>query len=137
MSEWFKLLPLEIKEMPESEIIEPDREPGPHDQIVLDSEISLELKKLYTLAIKLQEEAEKAQLAARYCRDPQNKQRLEEQANEYFGKANCLGMIFWVSLRDETHLWGEQMSQVRKGWKVVRTDPPPFPLLPWKQFFGD
>jgi len=137
MSEWFKLLPLEIKEMPESEIIEPDREPGPHDQIVLDSEISLELKKLYTLAIKLQEEAEKAQLAARYCRDPQNKQRLEEQANEYFGKANCLGMIFWVSLRDETHLWGQQMSQVRKGWKVGRTDPPPFPLLPWKQFFGD
>jgi hypothetical protein len=106
MSEWFKLLPLEIKEMPESEIIEPDREPGPHDQIVLDSEISLELKKLYTLAIKLQEEAEKAQLAARYCRDPQNKQRLEEQANEYFGKANCLGMIFWVSLRDENSSLG-------------------------------
>ncbi len=137
MSEWYKLLPLEVREMPESEIIEPDREPGYHDHVVLEGEISLELKRLYTLAIKVQEEAEKAQLAARYCRDPQNKQRLEEQANEYFGKANCLGLIFWISLRDETHLWGQPMSQVCKGWKVVRTDPPPFPLLPWKQFFGD
>ncbi len=125
MSDWYKLLPLEVMEITESEIIEPDRGPDYHDHIVLEGESSLERK------------PGKAQLAARYCRDPQAQQRLEEKANEYFGKANCLGLIFWISLRDETHLWGQPVSQVRKGLKVVRTDPPPFPLLPWRQFFGD
>jgi hypothetical protein len=132
MPSWYKLLPMEIKDMPESDIIEPDVDVRPSEHVVIDMDISLELKKLYTLSVKFHEEAEKNQLAAKYCRDPQNKERLQVQANEYLFKAHCVSMIFWVSLREESHLWSQNMTDIRKGWKVVWEEPPSFPFFPLK-----
>lgn len=123
MSSWIKLLPLELSQIEEDEIIEPETEVKRSAERVV-GEMSIDLKRIYTRWRILFESADRAILEAKYSRKKEQQKELIARALELHEKAEAMEKIFWISIKDEFGLWGlidndENSVGVRKGFKVV------------------
>lgn len=128
MSEWLKLLPLELSEMSESEIIEPRHPTGKSDTLV--GEMSDMSKRLFTLAQSLDKAGNQCKLDAQYCPNKTERMELAAKTNEFLSKAETLRTLMWIGIKDEYGLWNAPIG-VRIGFKIVTTptdedDMPPF-----------
>ncbi len=128
MSEWFKLLPLELSEIPETELAEPRHPMQQNDRQVGD--MSLLAKKLFTLAMLLDKSGSQNKLDAQYCNDKTERERLMARASEYSSKAEALRTLMWIGIKDEFGLWNDSIG-VRVGFRIVispqnENDLPPF-----------
>ena len=114
MTTWLKLLPLELQEI--TDFMDPPQKLCEGDNIV--GVMSDDLKRLYTLWMLIDKEAEQAKLDYRFS----HKLEDEYRALEYTSKSQALRCIFWVCLDEEFNLWSKDISGIRKGWQVCWTD---------------
>lgn len=125
---WVKLIPLELKEFPDDKLVSLDFNSQPDDHEV--GVLPEELRKLYSMYVMTQQEAEKSALDYKYA-SPMNKEATEARCRELSYKANALGHIFWIAVHDEFNLWNRQYVGIRNNWKVVwyehdENEMPPF-----------
>jgi len=120
MTTWLRLLPLELDEVKEEELVEPR---SPMDS-AKDSEVgeaSMDLKKLYTLWMRAEKEMHQIMFKLRFeVDDPlvgleEAKSILRKLSDE----SDALKAIFWVSVKEEHNLWDKPSIGIRKGWKIV------------------
>lgn len=116
MSTWLKLLPLELDDISESDIIEPTYELEKNDHKV--GEMSDMSKRLFTLGQILEKDANQYHLDFQYCNVKEQKVELEAKSYEYIAKAGLIKQMLWVGIRDEFGLWGNNIG-VRAGFIVV------------------
>ncbi len=116
MSTWFKLLPIELSGINESDFIEPDYEKGESDQLVGD--MSDTARRLYTLAQVLEKHANQYKLDFEFCTDKVKKLELEARAHELMAKSSITRGLMWIGIRDEFGLWVDYVG-VRTGFVVV------------------
>ena len=114
MTTWLKLLPLELQEI--TDFIEPPQKVVRGDNLV--GVMSDDLKKLYTLWMLVDKEAEQSKLNYRFTHKPED----EHKALEYGAKTEALRCLFWVCLKEEFDLWSKSISGIREGWQVCWTD---------------
>lgn len=118
MSTWLDEIRMEIENMDPASIIEPPAEVNrEHDHIVCEAEDSL--RKLYTLTMQLEKEANMMLVNARFSGNIANMLEAAENAQRLMRKVDALREIFWISLKDSYDLWDKPTVGVRKGWKVV------------------
>lgn len=118
MSNWIKLLPLELHEIEEGEFCEPETGPeSGKDNIV--GEMSIDLKRIYTRYRTLRESADRAAIDAKYAKKEEQRKEFLIKALELHEKAEAMESIFWISVKDEFGLWGKESIGVRKGFLVV------------------
>ena len=111
-----KLLPLELNSIDNDHIIEPDYEMETEDTVVgTMPEMS---KKLFTLGILLEKDANQHMLDSKYCMDKSKKLELEAKAQELAIKCSVVKALVWIDIRDTLGLWGTNLG-VRCGFKVV------------------
>ena len=128
MSEWLKLLPLELSEMEQSEILEPMHPMAKNDHQI--GEMSDMSKRLFTLAQLLEKAGSQSKLDAQYCNDKMERLELMARTNEFLSKAETIRALMWIGIKDEFKLWNAGIG-VRVGFKVVtqpedENDMPPF-----------
>lgn len=118
MSEWLKLLPLELSEMDEPDIIEPEHPLEKNDHLI--GEMSDTTRRLFTLGRLLGKSAKQSALDAQYCANRTKKVELQARAREFAAKSNVLKELMWIGIQDEFGLWSANTG-VRVGFKVVTT----------------
>lgn len=128
---WLELLSLEVGSISEEEFIEPD--------VKLDEEFDHpvgeadeDLRRLFTKWRQLMEAADRTAVDARYARDERARQEVATQAWELLTKAQIVGELFWICVKDSFDLWTKSSVGIRKGWIVVwseREDSPVIGLL--------
>lgn len=131
MSDWLKLLPLELSQI--DSFKEPDVDMEPGDNLI--GELTPVLKRLYTFWRKLEEAAARNEVDYHYSRQ-ENKEDLKNKSCELEAKARALRFIFWVCLQDEYQTWGKGRVGVRRGFKVVWSDEAPSDFDFLKEFLG-
>jgi len=114
MSDWLKLLPLELSQI--DNFVEPDTDMDSGDNYV--GELTTELKKLFTLWRRLMEAAARTKIDYQFSK-PEDRGRLRAKGLELEAKAKALEVIFWVCLQDEYQLWDRSNIGVRRDYKVV------------------
>jgi hypothetical protein len=131
MSTWLKLLPLELSEV--KDFLDPVREVKEGEQT--EGPMSEGLKRLYTLWMGTAQQAAHLKVDAGYAPNDETTARADELGE----KAEALGRIFWIAVKDELHLWGKPVAVgVRKGFVIISyqsgrpEDLPPF----LRQMFG-
>lgn len=128
MSTWLKLLPLELQEI--QDYAEPKQELSPNDDYV--GEMSIDLKKLFTLLRSSQKALAAAIVEAQFGDVQAGKVRELRQ------KAKAIEDIFWISVKDEHSLWEKERVGVRRGFRVVWSEPEPLTGLDIiRSIFGD
>lgn len=128
MPTWLDMIRIEAENLDKDKLMEPPSELDPdRDHLVADAEI--ELRRLYSLAIHWEKTAMEMILAARYMNDDSKRENSARKASQLAEKAQLLMKIFWVSIKDTYELWDKPSVGIRKGWKVVWTDPDPVPPI--------
>jgi len=107
--------------------LDPKNPIEPNDHYI--GEIPDTLKNLFRMAIKYEKDAEETILAAKYSSDEAVAKGHRERANEILIRRRFLFDAFWVSVRDLYNLWDKGSIGIRKGWKVVWSDPSSDPLI--------
>ena len=134
MSSWFKLLPMELSTIDESDFVEPAYEQEAKDSPV--GEMSDITRRLFTLSLFLEKNARQAGLDARYCADKTERLELRAKSQECMEKAKLIADLMWISIKDEFGLWGKPVG-VRAGYKVVIMPEPEDGMPPFfRGFFG-
>lgn len=137
MTTWLKLLPLEMDEIAESEVVEPK---GPldskKDNVV--GEASLDLKRLYTLWMRAEKEVHQLMFNLRFSENPlTDLEEVKGKLKKLEDESETLKAIFWTSLREEHNLWDCPGVGIRRGWKVVSFEDEEPQLPPgFKGMFG-
>ncbi|NVM23790.1 MAG: hypothetical protein HWN68_18680 [Desulfobacterales bacterium] len=129
MTTWLKLLPLELQDI--TQFVEPFGETKRDENVA--GVMSEDLKRLYTLWMSYQREAEQARLNYKYSAREEDKRTAVK--NKF--KADALERIFWCCVNEEFDLWDKGCTSVRTGWQVCwaersSDDFPPF----FKHLFG-
>ena len=121
---------MELDALTTDNLIEPDDEVRINDHVVGCADGDVDIKKLYTIAIRLIREAEQAALDARWAKGKTAKEEALKRATELGNKAKIVMGIFWASVHDSFDLWGKPSIGIRENWQVVWTDEdtslPPF-----------
>lgn len=121
MTTFVDLILMDVQLVEEKGLIEPQAEPGSGDHVV--GTAGPELQKLYSLALTWEKAATEAILAARYSTTKVNLNQTAVKITQLREKAKILMEIFWISLKDAFNLWDKESVGIRKGWKVVWTNP--------------
>lgn len=121
MTAWLKSLQAELKKISGETAVEPDTEVGKHDHVV--GEADLDMRKLYSLLIQKKKLSVEAAAAAMVVGGKGRKAKIEEAA-KFDDQFDTLKAMFWTSCRFAfPELWAKPSIGVRKGWKVVWSDP--------------
>lgn len=122
--EFIDNIPLDLQMMEENELVSPQDKLDPEDQAL--GELSLELKKLYTLWKGLGKSAGALQNDITWgVADPEKSAR----ANALKSKAQVVSMILWIAIQDELNLWHlTEPLAIRKGFRVVSYKSPAGPF---------
>lgn len=124
---WIGLLPLELDNISVDQYIEPNE-----DMQVTDKEIGImpeSVRKLYTLARMMEYDAGMKVLDARISNDQELKADLDSKRFESSCKCKLLMDLMWIDLRDEFHTWDNPNIGIRRGYKVVLSQPPQNPFM--------
>lgn len=124
---FLQMLNLELQALGPDDYYEPDFEINPSDNQV--GTMSENLVRLYSLLKSTQKLAAEKGLQINFGRllDDQKKE-LVVKYKELGEKADLLGMLFWVELKEEHKLWDKPSVGVRKG-RIVIWGPPPPPTI--------
>lgn len=118
---WLKLLPLELSQIEEKDFIEPPDELEPNDKtpderINQAGEMSIDERRLYTLWKTVEKSSFQLMLDSRYSKP---NDEVSEKIHEIKSKAETLGDLFWITIRDGHRIWRPCSIGVRRGYKVV------------------
>lgn len=121
---WLKSIPIELDMISENELRQPVNKIDVKDHLV--GELSIGLRKLYTLMLLTEESAMKKMVEVRFSSksiddDPQMLGSYKEL--QYKGEA--LRNLFWIGVNAEHNLWQYESIGVRRDWSVVWSDPDP------------
>ena len=104
-------------------MIEPPADMKPDDRKVgiLEDE---DVKKLYSLAMQCDRQAEELVIQIRYSgADERSSMQMLAKIKELKTKAELIREIFWASIKDSFGLWDKDSIGVRRGWVVVWNEP--------------
>lgn len=127
MPTWLDIVRMELENLDPKFLPEPTTEVGSRDHVV--GEADTDLKRLYALAMQWDKAAIESLVAARYINNREDQEHLVEKAAEIRRKSELLMEIFWVSLKDYFDLWRKPSVGIRKGWKVVWSEPEVPPII--------
>lgn len=117
MSEFLKLLNLELQMTDPHSDLAPKDKPKRSDRIV-SGEVPEDIKKLWILSRSMMEE-----FAVRYVKlEMAGGTATEDQTSpiaELKDKADFIRELFWISLKDHFKLWGKESIGIRENWTVV------------------
>lgn len=120
MPTWLDMVSMEIKNMDPDKLIEPGGEVTSKDHVV--GEMDDDHKRFYSLAMQWEKAALEIALAGHYGNVNERAQAMRK-AYQLRKKAEVLLENFWLSLNDTFDLWDKPSSGVRRGWKVVWSEP--------------
>ncbi len=137
MPTWFDIVKAEVDSVDEKNLFEPqidiDIEGGDHEI----GEADADLKKLYSLATKWQKSSMELMVAAQYVNNREDQEYKIKKAKELGQKSNLLMEIFWVSIKEMYNVWHKPSVGIRKGWRIVWSEPNGEPLPGFlKDLFG-
>ena len=127
MPTWFDIVKAEIDSVDEKNLFEPLTEIGDGDHEI--GEADIDLKRLYSLAMKWQKSSMELMVAARYVNNREDQEYKIKKAKELGQKSELLMEIFWTSIKEMYNVWHKPSIGIRKGWKIVWSEPeePPIP----------
>ncbi|MCL4392308.1 hypothetical protein M1413_03175 [Patescibacteria group bacterium] len=135
MPTWFDIVKAEVDSVDEKNLFEPlaEIEDGDHEI----GEADMDLKRLYSLAIKWQKSSMELMVAAQYVNNREDQEYKIKKAKELGQKSKLLVEIFWTSIKEMYNVWHKPSIGIRKGWKIVWSEPvePPIPGF-LKDLFG-
>jgi hypothetical protein len=102
----------------------PREEIGPNESVLGEVEDG-DVRKLYSLAIQWKKIRDESALAAKYATDDATRDQNISRVVEYNKKSELLMDSFWVSVKDSLGIWDKPCIHLRKGWKVVSSEPDP------------
>ena len=94
---------------------------------------SVDLQKLFSVAVQYERLSEEAKTEARYARNPEERNAHVRRAGVLHAKSEATRTAFWISLKDEFSdydLWHKFSIGVRDGWRVVWSDAKPSGIPP-------
>lgn len=127
MSRWMSAVLKELEGLNQKGLLEPKTEVGPTDHVV--GEANVEIRKLYGLAMQTSRRSAESIVSAQYDINRETQEHHAAKAVELRKKAELLMEIFWVSIKDQFDLWQKPSVGIRKGWKVVWSEPGPDSIL--------
>lgn len=124
ISTFLALLNLELDSLGEKDLYEPEQELGPKDEKC--GVLNDNLIKLYSLWQNCEKTAAEKMMEARFSHGTED-QRNEAglRTLELKTKAELVGELFWIEVKDACHLWDKDNIGVRKGRIVVWYEPGP------------
>ncbi|MBI2010762.1 MAG: hypothetical protein HYS89_00785 [Candidatus Colwellbacteria bacterium] len=121
---WLELIQRELEEMSEENLIEPDTEVEDGDHVV--GRLSdLDLKKLYTLGIRRDQDGFENFVAANRSTDKAERERLTQRAARLRRESRLILGVFRLSIDAAFELWATPSVSIRKDWTVVWSEPEP------------
>jgi hypothetical protein len=127
MTTWLDIIKMELENLDLEGLLEPTTEVGAKDHVV--GEADTDLKRLYGLAMQWDKTAIESLVAARYVNNREHQEHHVEKATELHKKSELLMEIFWASIKDSFDLWQKPSVGIRKGWKVVWSEPEVPPII--------
>jgi len=127
MPTWLDIVKMELENLDSKVLLEPTSEVQPKDHVV--GEADPDLKRVYGLAMQWEKTAIEMVVAVRYVNNRANQEQTIHKADELKKKSEILMDIFWTSLKDSFDLWQRPSVGIRKGWKVVWTEPEVPPII--------
>lgn len=118
-TEYMKLLPLELGQLKDEQLLEPESEIRYNDVVV--GEMTDIQKKLYTLMSLKERATDEYLVAYKYETDDSKKREIFGTGSKCAFEARLLNCLFWMSVNDEFSLWEYEKCGARKGWKIVRS----------------
>lgn len=124
ISTFLALLSLELDSLGEEDLYEPEHELGPKDEKC--GVLNDDLVKLYSLWQNCEKAAAEKMIEAKFSHGTKD-QRMEAtlKVQELRIKAELVGELFWIEVKDACHLWDKDNIGVRKGRVVVWFEPEP------------
>jgi hypothetical protein len=111
----------QLKNFNLDDLIEPETEVNSKDHVV--GEMNADLKRLFGLARQWGEAANEVLGKTGYLFHQEHIEHHIEKALELREKSGLLTEIFWASVKESFGLWQKPSIGLRKGWKVVWSEP--------------
>lgn len=117
---WFSLLREELTLIDDKDCVDPHGEVDEQVEVV-HGIASLEERRLFTYALRLEEMSARLMVDARFCRGGQEeRQRLLARAYEADVKAKVVREVLWADVMDEFGCWApDRYVGLRSGFTVV------------------
>lgn len=123
MATWLESILAELKGVSNTQtsFAEPEEEPGPRDHAV--GVADEDLRKLFFLVKQYRKRTLEIAATLVVCSAKEREVQTKE-AQRFNTQADTLKDVFWVSTRAAfPELWDKPSIGIRKGWKVVWSDP--------------
>lgn len=111
----------QLKNFNLDDLAEPETEVDSKDHVV--GEMDADLKRLFGLARQWREAANEVLGKSGCLFHQEHLEHHIEKALELREKSELLGEIFWASVKESFGLWHKSSIGLRKGWKVVWSEP--------------
>ena len=135
MSDFLKLLPLELQMLDKDKLAGPIEPMKPNEkQIGLITDETQ--RKLWSMYLEMRKSAEQAFLEARYQGNLDMGQELGARGLELYVKSGIIESIFWALIRDDFKHWNNDNIGVRAGWILVEFPEPPHGI-PFFRMMGE
>lgn len=128
MATWLETILAELKgvQNTQASFAEPEEEPGPRDHVV--GTADEDLRKLFFLVKQYQKRTLEIAATLVVCSAKEREVQTKE-GQRFKSQADTLNEVFWVSTCAAfPELWDKLSIGIRKGWKVVWSDPEEHPL---------
>ena len=117
---WLAMLKDSLSMISEDELLNPEGEVDESSETIL-GVAPLEERRRFTYAERLEEEATRMLVDARFTReDSKEKQRLVKKSFELTMKSGLLRDMMWTNIKDQFDCWAPELYVgIRKGFVVV------------------
>lgn len=121
MSTFLKLLPLELDDIKDTNFALPSDAVESGEKVVA-NDVSPYIKQLYTLWRSKMDSCKRATVEAMFG-EKSDRVTLIAKVTESHTKADILGDLFWIAIKDECGMWDKEGIGIREGWRVVELAP--------------
>ena len=111
----------QLKNFNLDDLAEPETEVNSKDHVV--GEMDADLKRLFGLTRQWRDAATEVLGKTGCLFHQEHLEHQIEKAQELYEKSELLSDIFWASIKESFGLWHKPSIGLRKGWKVVWSEP--------------
>ncbi|MBI3956755.1 MAG: hypothetical protein HY340_02090 [Candidatus Kerfeldbacteria bacterium] len=127
MNTWIQSLQAELDKVDLQGVIEPQGEIEERDHVV--GQANDDLKRLYGLMMRWSKASLESVVAAQFAPNRELREHYTNQATMLGKKSEVLTEIFWITIKETFDLWQKPSVGIRKGWKVVWSEPEVPPII--------
>lgn len=119
---WIGLLEMQVRELQESELVEPRGAVNPSDEVI--GVMTEEHKRLYTLWFNMQQRSAEASVRATFARNQVEAEEAAHEMQKCALKADTLRNLLIISVCDYFEAWGKPSIGITGGFKVISSQNP-------------